>query len=292
MTKHINQSISPGSLYVVATPIGNLDDLSGRAVAVLKSVAVIAAEDTRRTKTLLNHYGIKARRLVSLHEHNESQRVPALIETIENGGDVAVVTDTGTPLISDPGYRLVTAAGERLINVVSVPGPSAVTAALSISGLATDRFSFEGFLPSRRAARRTTLEHLKSETRTLVFFESARRISECVSDCSDIFGGQREAALCREMTKRFESVMRGPLEEISQRLSEASEEVKGEIVLVVSGSSQPVDRPQINETLLLRLLANALPPRQASEIAAQVTGGRKNDLYQRLLDLEDPEAKS
>ncbi len=277
---------------MVATPIGNLDDLSGRAVAVLKSVAVIAAEDTRRTKTLLNHYGIKARRLVSLHEHNESQRVPALIETIESGSDVAVVTDAGTPLISDPGYRLVSAAGEHLINVVSVPGPSAVTAALSISGLATDRFSFEGFLPSRRSARRTTLEHLKGETRTLVFFESARRISECVSDCSDIFGGQREAALCREMTKRFESVMRGPLEEISQRLSEASEEVKGEIVLVVSGSSQPVDRPQINETLLLRLLADALPPRQASEIAARVTGGRKNDLYQRLMDLEDPGAKS
>ncbi len=277
---------------MVATPIGNLDDLSGRAVAVLKSVAVIAAEDTRRTKTLLNHYGIKARRLVSLHEHNESQRVPALIETIESGSDVAVVTDAGTPLISDPGYRLVSAAGERLINVVSVPGPSAVTAALSISGLATDRFSFEGFLPSRRSARRTTLEHLKGETRTLVFFESARRISECVSDCSDIFGGQRQAALCREMTKRFESVLRGPLEEISQRLSEASEEVKGEIVLVVSGSSQPVDRPQINETLLLRLLADALPPRQASEIAARVTGGRKNDLYQRLLDLEDPGAKS
>ncbi len=269
---------------MVATPIGNLDDLSGRAVAVLKSVAVIAAEDTRRTKTLLNHYGIKARRLVSLHEHNESQRVPALIET--------VVTDAGTPLISDPGYRLVSAAGEHLINVVSVPGPSAVTAALSISGLATDRFSFEGFLPSRRSARRTTLEHLKGETRTLVFFESARRISECVSDCSDIFGGQRQAALCREMTKRFESVLRGPLEEISQRLSEASEEVKGEIVLVVSGSSQPVDRPQINETLLLRLLADALPPRQASEIAARVTGGRKNDLYQRLMDLEDPGAKS
>ncbi len=128
---------------MVATPIGNLDDLSGRAVAVLKTVAVIAAEDTRRTKTLLNHYGIKARRLVSLHEHNESQRVPALIETIESGSDVAVVTDAGTPLISDPGYRLVSAAGERLINVVSVPGPSAVTAALSISGLATDRFSFE-----------------------------------------------------------------------------------------------------------------------------------------------------
>ncbi len=277
---------------MVATPIGNLDDLSGRAVAVLKSVAVIAAEDTRRTKTLLNHYGIKARRLVSLHEHNESQRVPALIETIESGSDVAVVTDAGTPLISDPGYRLVSAAGEHLINVVSVPGPSAVTAALSISGLATDRFSFEGFLPSRRSARRTTLEHLKGETRTLVFFESARRISECVSDCSDIFGGQRQAALCREMTKRFESVLRGPLEEISQRLSEASEEVKGEIVLVVSGSSQPVDRPQINETLLLRLLADALPPRQASEIAARVTGGRKNDLYQRLLDLEDPGAKS
>ncbi len=277
---------------MVATPIGNLDDLSGRAVAVLKSVAVIAAEDTRRTKTLLNHYGIKARRLVSLHEHNESQRVPALIETIESGSDVAVVTDAGTPLISDPGYRLVSAAGEHLINVVSVPGPSAVTAALSISGLATDRFSFEGFLPSRRSARRTTLEHLKGETRTLVFFESARRISECVSDCSDIFGGQRQAALCREMTKRFESVLRGPLEEISQRLSEASEEVKGEIVLVVSGSSQPVDRPQINETLLLRLLADALPPRQASEIAARVTGGRKNHLYQRLMDLEDPGAKS
>ncbi len=215
-----------------------------------------------------------------------------MIETIESGSDVAVVTDAGTPLISDPGYRLVSAAGEHLINVVSVPGPSAVTAALSISGLATDRFSFEGFLPSRRTARRTTLEHLKSETRTLVFFESARRISECVSDCSDIFGGQRQAALCREMTKRFESVLRGPLEEISQRLSEASEEVKGEIVLVVSGSSQPVDRPQINETLLLRLLADALPPRQASEIAARVTGGRKNDLYQRLMDLEDPGAKS
>ncbi|MGA0381023.1 MAG: 16S rRNA (cytidine(1402)-2'-O)-methyltransferase [Arenicellales bacterium] len=286
------QGKSAGSLFVVATPIGNLDDFSARAIRVLSEATVIAAEDTRRTRTLLNHFGIRAQRLLSLHDHNESQRVNGLIEEMRNGSDVALVSDAGTPLISDPGYRLVRAARDQSIDVLTIPGPSAVTSALSISGLATDRFTFEGFLPSRRSARRASLESLVGETRTMVFFESAKRVADSVSDLCEIFGEQREAALCREMTKRFESILRGDLKEIARYLAAQTEGIKGEIVLVVSGSSEMTGPAIVNEALLLDLLGKALPPRQASEIAARITGGRKNDLYQRLLSLQAGKNKS
>lgn len=268
---------------MVATPIGNLEDLSLRAARVLAQADIIAAEDTRRTRILLRHLAVTAPKLVSLHEHNETQRVQSLVEKLQGGLAIALVSDAGTPLISDPGYRLVRAASEQKINIVSVPGPSAITAALSVSGLATDRFVFEGFLPQRSAARQARLQELVNESRTLVFFESPRRIDSCIQDLCIGFGDFREAAICRELTKRFESVMRGKLGELRDQLAAMDEGLKGEIVVLVAGAEDRPEASAIDEGLLLGLLAQALPPRTASEIAAKLTGKRKNDLYQEIL---------
>ena len=268
---------------MVATPIGNLEDLSMRAARVLAQVDIIAAEDTRRTRILLRHLAVTAPKLVSLHEHNETQRVQSLVEKLQSGLAIALVSDAGTPLISDPGYRLVRAASEQRINIVSVPGPSAITAALSVSGLATDRFVFEGFLPQRSAARQARLQELVNESRTMVFFESPRRIDSCMQDLCIGFGDFREAAICRELTKRFESVMRGSLGELRDQLAAMDEGLKGEIVVLVAGAQDRPESSAIDEELLLGLLAQALPPRAASEIAAKLTGKRKNDLYQEIL---------
>ena len=268
---------------MVATPIGNLEDLSMRAARVLAQVDIIAAEDTRRTRILLRHLAVTAPKLVSLHEHNETQRVQSLVDKLQSGLAIALVSDAGTPLISDPGYRLVRAASEQKINIVSVPGPSAITAALSVSGLATDRFVFEGFLPQRSAARQARLRELVNESRTLVFFESPRRIDSCMQDLCIGFGDFREAAICRELTKRFESVMRGSLGELRDQLAAMDEGLKGEIVVLVAGAQDRPESSAIDEELLLGLLAQALPPRAASEIAAKLTGKRKNDLYQEIL---------
>ena len=196
---------------------------------------------------------------------------------------MALVSDAGTPMISDPGYRLVNKAKTLDLPVIAVPGPSAVTAALSISGLPTDRFVFEGFLSARAEARRTRLRSLTSETRTLVFFESPKRVQDTLTDIANIFGEDRLVAFCREMTKRFESVKRAPAGELSARLREQPEKIKGEIVLVVRGVETPPSAKPIDESLLVELLASALPPRKASEIAARLTGGRKNDFYKRIL---------
>jgi len=272
---------------VVATPIGNLGDISVRATQVLHDVDVIAAEDTRHTRGLLNHLGVSTPRLLSLHEHNETRQLPGLVRLLQSGGAVALVSDAGTPLISDPGYRLVSKAGELDIPVIAVPGPSAVTAALSISGLPTDRFVFEGFLPARAQARRTRLQSLSSESRTLVFFESPKRVLDALSDIADIFGDDRPIALCRELTKRFESVQRAPAGELSAQLRNLPGKVKGEIVLVVEGVVELPSASAFDEDLLIKLLADALPPRRASEIAARLTGGRKNDFYKRMLKTAD-----
>lgn len=272
---------------MVATPIGHLGDVSVRATQVLHDVDVIAAEDTRHTRGLLNHLGVSTPRLLSLHEHNETRQLPGLVRLLQSGGSVALVSDAGTPLISDPGYRLVSKAGELDIPVIAVPGPSAVTAALSISGLPTDRFVFEGFLPARAQARRTRLQSLSSESRTLVFFESPKRVLDALSDIADIFGDDRPVALCRELTKRFESVQRARAGELSVQLRDLPGKVKGEIVLVVQGAVELPSASAFDEDLLIKLLADALPPRRASEIAAQLTGGRKNDFYKRMLKTAD-----
>ncbi|HCX87178.1 MAG TPA: 16S rRNA (cytidine(1402)-2'-O)-methyltransferase [Gammaproteobacteria bacterium] len=287
MSRESTHALQPGTLYVVATPIGHLGDISVRATQVLHDVDVIAAEDTRHTRGLLNHLGVGAPRLLSLHEHNETRQLPGLVRLLQSGGSVALVSDAGTPLISDPGYRLVSKAGELDIPVIAVPGPSAVTAALSISGLPTDRFVFEGFLPARAEARRTRLQSLSSESRTLVFFESPKRVPDALSDIADIFGEDRLVALCRELTKRFESVQRAPAGELSAQFRNLSEKIKGEIVLVVKGTAALPSASAIDEELLIELLADALPPRRASEIAARLTGGRKNDFYKRILKTTD-----
>jgi len=221
--------------------------------------------------------------MIALHEHNEARQVLRVLRLLQSGEEVALVSDAGTPLISDPGYRLVRETRRHNLPVSVIPGPSAVTAALSVSGLGTDRFVFEGFLPARAAARRSRLQALSSETRTQVFFESPRRICNTIDDMVSIFGPERPLALCRELTKRFETVLRGSVAEISTILLNDSDQCRGEMVLVVGGADQAAIRTHIDEERLLDLLAGVLAPRVASEIAARLTGGRKNDYYARML---------
>jgi len=278
-----NASRHSGVLYVVATPIGHLGDVSARAAEVLHEADVIVAEDTRHTRKLLNHLGVASPKLVSLHEHNEVRQLSRVIHMVTSGQQVALVSDAGTPLISDPGYRLVDRAKTLALPVVAVPGPSAVTAALSVSGLPTDRFVFEGFLPARAEARGSRLRLLSSESRTLVFFESPKRVVDTLADIARIFGEDRLVSFCRELTKRFESVERGTAGALAAKFHAQHEKIKGEIVLVVKGVKEDASGKPIDEGLLIELLAGALPPRKASDIAAQLTGGRKNDFYKRIL---------
>jgi len=271
-----------GTLFIVATPIGNLEDLSPRARQTLAEVDLIAAEDTRRTGRLLSHFGVKTR-LLALHDHNEADRAAALIDKLQSGKNIALVSDAGTPLISDPGYRLVRAAHDADITVAPIPGPSALTAALSVAGLPTDRFCFEGFLPAKKKARCDTLANLVNETRTIVFFESVHRIQDCLNDLVDIFGGERRAFVARELTKMHEQGVSAMLSELAQHV--ASEEIphKGELVVIVEGgdagsSSLEVDR-------LLVELSGKLPDKEVARIVSKVTGEKRNALYKRLLDL-------
>ena len=268
-------------LYVVATPIGNLDDISARAVEVLGGVDLIAAEDTRHTLKLLNRYGLDSP-LSSLHEHNEEKQAPILVEKLLGGSSVALVSDAGTPLISDPGFRLVKLALESGIEVVPIPGPSAITAALSVSGLPTDRFTFEGFLPSRKSARLKRLAGLKTESGTMVFFESGHRIRECLDDMSKVFGPDRLVALCRELTKRFETILRGDLELILRKLEDDPDQSRGELVLVVSGSYGQDSDHMPEAEKLARALREHLGLSQAARVAARIHGVSRRELYQRL----------
>jgi 16S rRNA (cytidine1402-2'-O)-methyltransferase len=274
-----------GRLYVVATPIGNLSDLSARARDVLESVGLIAAEDTRHTGSLLKHFAVRTP-LMSLHEHNEKQRTSEVVLRLQQGTSVALVSDAGTPAISDPGFELVRAAAAAGIDIVAVPGPCAATAALSIGALPTDRFCFEGFLPARTAARRERLRELADETRTLVFYESPHRIAAMLEDCVGCFGAQRLAAVAREITKLHEAVYRGSLAELSARAAQDSDFSRGEIVLIVAGSSRAADAP--DEAALdrvLRPLLNELPLKQAARLAAQIADVRDNQAYKRALHL-------
>lgn len=273
-----------GTLFVVATPIGNLEDISQRALRVLREVAWVAAEDTRHSRVLLQHHAI-SKPMRSYHEHNEAHRCQMIVSALLDGNDIALISDAGTPLINDPGYRLVRAAQDAGATVVAVPGPSAVIAALSVAGLPTDRFVFEGFLPTRGPARRERLTSLLTERRTMVFYESRHRIVESLSDMAETFGQCREAALARELTKRFETVRRATLGALSDWLREDDTLHRGEFVVVVGGATGKQNESPAAEQLLARLLEH-LPVKDAARVVAEITGQSRNRLYQYALDLK------
>ena len=277
-----------GTLFVVATPIGNLEDLSPRARQTLADVDLIAAEDTRHTGRLLSHFGIKTR-LLALHEHNEEEIAQKLIDDIAAGNSIALVSDAGTPLVSDPGYRLVQAAISRGITVSPIPGPSAVMAALSVAGLPTDRFCFEGFLPAKKKARTDALQSLVSEPRTLIFFESVHRIADSLGDLAAIFGSDRSACLGRELTKMHEQSVRGTLGALRDQVNDGSITAKGEFVIIVAGTR--VERASIALIdKLLREFSGKLPDKEVAKALARATGEKRNALYKRLLELAKPES--
>ena len=268
-------------LYVVATPIGNLEDISYRAVRILTEVDLIAAEDTRHSRVLLAHYGINTP-MLALHEHNEDQAGAGLLERIKNGEAIALISDAGTPLISDPGYRLLCVAREAEVPVFSVPGPSAVTAALSIAGLPPDRFAFEGFLPSKQSARKKKLQDLVNEPRTLVFFESSHRIEATIQDMTEIFGEDRLVAVCRELTKKFETVLRSSLAEIRQRLITDKNQTRGEFVIIVNGYQGDEEQTLLQAYKLALELLEFLPVSQAARVAAKLNDVPRRQVYQFL----------
>jgi 16S rRNA (cytidine1402-2'-O)-methyltransferase len=278
--------MSSGTLYIVATPIGNLEDVTARAVRVLSSVDLIAAEDTRHSAKLLRHLGIRAETL-ALHEHNEREQAPKLLDWLRRGKSIALISDAGTPLISDPGYALVRAAHAAGVPVVPIPGASAVIAALSVAGLPSDRFVFEGFLPPRDAARRAALERLRAEARTLIFYEAPHRIRECLRDMADIFGAEREATVARELTKQFETVRAGTLGELSAWVARHDEQQLGEFVLLLHGAArtEEADAGSVEAERVLRILLEQLPVSQAAELAARISGVARNALYKRALAL-------
>jgi len=274
-----------GTLYVVATPIGNLDDMSARALKVLADVALIAAEDTRHSVRLLQHFGIDTP-LAACHEHNERDEGGRFITKLLAGDDVALVSDAGTPLISDPGYHLVRQARAAGVSVVPVPGACALIAALSAAGLPSDRFIFEGFLPAKAAGRRARLEQVKEEPRTLIFYEAPHRILECLEDMELVFGGERPALLARELTKTFETLKGLPLAELRAFVAGDSNQQRGECVVLVGGWSAPEGEDAISAEAqrVLDLLLAELPLKRAAALAAEITGVRKNLLYQVALD--------
>jgi 16S rRNA (cytidine1402-2'-O)-methyltransferase len=274
----------PGTLYVVATPIGNLGDLTPRAREVLASVALIAAEDTRHTRQLLQTCGIGTA-LTSLHEYNEAQKSAELVARLAQGDSIALVSDAGTPLVSDPGFDLVASARERGIAVVAIPGACAAIAALSVAGLPTNRFAFEGFLPARAAARGERLGQLASEERTLIFYEAPHRLAEVLRDMAQTFGAERRASVSRELTKRFETTYTGTLAELSAAAERDSDMARGEIVIVVSGAPPAATALELNADALLRALLQDLPPSQAAKIAAHLTGAKRSDLYEAALQI-------
>ncbi|MDP6026730.1 MAG: 16S rRNA (cytidine(1402)-2'-O)-methyltransferase [Pseudomonadales bacterium] len=271
------------SLYIVATPIGNLKDISKRALEILEQVDLIAAEDTRHSGQLLQNYSITTN-LVAYHDHNEVAATDMLINKLVAGIDVALISDAGTPLVSDPGYRLVKAAHEHGVEVVPIPGASALLAALSASGLATDRFSFEGFLPTRKAARQARLGDLKQKSRTLVFFESPHRIEKMLDDLVDIFGSGRLATIAREMTKRFEQISHGELGTLREKLSSEEIVIRGEFVVVVSGANE--NKFDYDELKLMKALLEELPPGKAANVAHKLTGVAKKYYYDLALTLK------
>ena len=271
-------------LFVVATPIGHLDDISYRAINVLKSVDIIAAEDTRTSAQLLKHFNIPTP-LTACHEHNESNKITHLIQRMLKGESMALISDAGTPLISDPGFKLVRAAQEHNIQVIPVPGACAAIAALSAVGLPSDRFSFEGFLPSRQSQRIIALQKLKDETQTIIIYEAPHRILDCVKDMAEIFGADRPVGFAREITKTFETIKKMTLGELVTFVESDRNQQKGEIVLVIGGATEEKDLEQEKLDQLLTRLLQDLSVKAASQLATDLTGIKKKIAYQRALEL-------
>jgi len=272
-------------LYIVATPIGNLADMSQRAIEILQSVDVIAAEDTRHSGFLLQHFAIKTPS-VSLHDHNEQQRSETLLTRLQQGESIALISDAGTPLISDPGYKLVSLVREHGIPVIPIPGSCAVIAALSASGLPSDRFSFEGFLPSKQGARLQTLEKLAADTRTLIFYDSPRRLQSTLIDMVTIFGEERRVCLARELTKLHETINTKPLAGLLDWVSNDPNQQRGECVLLVEGAKQHQDASEVEVNRVLNLLLKELPVKKAAAITSALLGISKNNAYDMALKLQ------
>ena len=267
-----------GTLFVVATPIGNLGDMTPRAQDTLRSVAAICAEDTRRSGQLLAHFGIQTP-LLALHDHNEEALAEKIVTRLQAGDSLALISDAGTPLVSDPGFRLVRAARAAGIKVSPVPGASALIAALSVAGLPSDRFVFEGFLPAKPKARREHLTRLASEPRTLIFYESSHRIEECLEDAIAVFGSQRHAVLARELSKLFETVLDGSLADLRAHLAADANQRKGEFVLLIHGAAEDVDANVSEGLRLYATLKDHLPPSTAAKLAAELSGAPRKALY-------------
>lgn len=267
-----------GCLWVVATPIGHRDDISARAIETLRKVALIAAEDTRHSRPLMLQHNIGTP-LVALHEHNEREAVASIVRRLEQGESVALISDAGTPLISDPGFRLVRAAREAGIRCIPVPGACAAIAALSVAGLPSDRFVFEGFLPPKSAARRSRLEELAGDPRTLIFYESSHRIVESLADMRDVFGAEREAVLARELTKLFETVIGEPLSQLLARVTEDPNQQRGECVVLVAGRGDDADAKLAEGRRVFAILREELPPAKAAKLAAAISGAPRKQLY-------------
>jgi len=273
-----------GVLYVVASPLGNLSDITYRAVRVLNEVDLIAAEDTRHSRALLAHYGVETR-TISLHEHNEQARARTLTFRLLAGESIALISDAGTPVISDPGYRLIAAARAAGVRVSPVPGPSALIAALSAAGLPTDRFVFEGFLPAKAGARRRRLEELTAEPRTLVIYESSHRIEASIGDMRDAFGPERRAVIARELTKTFETLHHDDLAALCQWLADDANQRRGEFVVIVAGAPELEESNTADVRRVLSLLLRELSPKIAVRLAAQLTGESRNRVYEMALAL-------
>jgi 16S rRNA (cytidine1402-2'-O)-methyltransferase len=282
MTTHASNK---AVLYLVATPIGNLSDMVPRAVSVLQSVDAIAVEDSRHSGKLLQHFNI-SKPLIPYHDHNERDAAERILQLLQQNKRVALISDAGTPAIADPGYRLVRLAHQHGVRVESVPGPCAAITALAGSGLPSDRFQFNGFLPAKTQARKTALELLAQETATLIFYEAPHRLADTVRDMHEIFGGTREVCLTRELTKTYETLWLTTLAELEKGIAEKRVEERGEIVLIVAGNPATAIEDKEADRILQLLLAE-LPLKQASALASQITGIGKRELYQRALALKD-----
>lgn len=286
MNSENDQPEKSGTLYIVATPIGNLDDMSPRAASILSRVALIAAEDTRHSGRLMQHLGIR-KPMMALHDHNERDKAGQILDRLAVSEDVALISDAGTPLISDPGYVLVREARARGFRVSPVPGACALVSALSAAGLPTDRFLFEGFLPARQSARKAALERLARESATLVFYESPHRIVDTVREIERVMGSERELVLARELTKAFETFYAGGASSVADALESDPHGSRGEFVIMVHGASEAeVAVGSVEVDRVLGLLLKELPVKKAAKLAAELTGRSKNELYQRALELK------
>lgn len=278
-----------GKLYILATPIGNYSDMSSRAIAVLKTASLIVVEDTRHSGKLLKHFGIN-NKMQALHDHNEAKIAPQIINFLDKGQQIALISDAGTPLISDPGYKLVNLAQQHDIQIIPVPGPSAVITALSVSGLATDKFCFEGFLPAKQQTRKNQLSLYLNETRTMVFYEAPHRILATLKDMCDIFGPDHQAVIARELTKTFETIKKDNLKSLVNWVDTDKDQQKGEIVVLVDGfkalqKNKTDHKLSVQTENILSTLLNELSLKQAVQLTVSITGEKKKSIYQRALEI-------